>query len=208
MNFNVLGSNIKTLHTQVLFLAGICLAEAVSLVIAVGAATGIKERVVVVPPGLSGPVAIDWGKADAEYIKAFSLFYATLVGSITPRNITYVADRLSAMTSSVAYPQIRRQLLMLSKDPVFMDQATSSNFVSYQLIYEPERNKVFVVGEVRVQGGGAQPKVFPTVYEMTITINEGRPIVHAVNNYAGSEAHTASWIEEHPDWDKSTVDQK
>lgn len=202
MNLNMYGSNIRSLHKLTLILASICLVMGIALVFTIIHSNSLKERIVVVPPGLSGPVAIDWGKADAEYIKTFALFYSTLVGSINPRNVEYVADRLSAMTATNAYPQIRRSLLMLAKDPLFMDQATSSNFVSNSLFYEVDRNKVFVVGEIRVQGSTGQARVYATVYEMTITIEEGRPIVHSVDNYPGSEPHTAKWLLEHVGWNK------
>lgn len=202
MNLNIYGNNIRSLHKLTLILATICLATVVALIFTILHANSIKERIVIVPPGLSGPVSVDWGKADAEYIKTFGVFYSTLVGSINPRNVEYVADRLSAMTSTEAYPQIRRSLLMLAKDPLFMDQATSSNFVSQSLVYEVDRNKVFVIGEIRVQGSTGQARIFPTVYEMTITIKEGRPIVHSVDNYPGGEPHTAKWLLENPGWNK------
>ena len=202
MKFETYGQNNRDLYRLVLLLASVIFILSIGLVFAINYSNSIKERIVVVPPGLSGPVAIDWGRADAEYIKTFGLFYATLVGSINPRNVEYVADRLTAMTSKSAYPAIRRSLQVLSKDPLFMDQGTSSSFVYQALNYEPERNKVFVIGEVRVQGTPGQTKVFPTTYEMTITIEEGMPIVHSVDNYPGSEPHTYKWLLEHPEWNK------
>jgi conjugal transfer pilus assembly protein TraE len=206
VNFDIYGSNIRSLHKLTLILAATCLIMCGALVVTLIHANSIKERVVIVPPGLSGPVSVDWGKADSEYIKTFGLFYSTLVGSINPRNVEYVADRLSAMTSTAAYPQIRRSLLMLAKDPLFMDQATSSNFVSQALVYEAERNKVFVVGEVRVQGSVGQAKIFPTVYELKITIEEGKPIVHSVDNYPGSDPRTSKWLSENVGWDKKETE--
>ena len=57
-------------------------------------------------------------------------------------------------------------------------------------------------GEIRVQGSAGQARVFATVYEMTITIEEGRPIVHSVDNYPGSDPHTAKWLLEHVGWNQ------
>ena len=203
MKFEIYGQNNRDLYKLVLLLSGVIFLMAVSLVFSINYSSSLKERIVIVPPGLSGPVAVDWGRADAEYIKTFGLFYATLVGSINPRNVEYVADRLAAMTSQLAYPEIRRSLQVLSKDPLFMDQGTTTSFVSHSIAYEPERNKVFVLGEVRVQGLPSQSKVFDTVYEMTVTIDEGKPVVHSVDNYPGRDPRTAQWLLANPGWNQA-----
>lgn len=201
MKFEIYGQNNRDLYRLVLIMSSVIFLMALGLVFSINYSNSIKERIVIVPPGLSGPVAVDWGKADAEYIKTFGLFYATLVGSINPKNLEYVADRLSGMTSTEAYPSIRKQLQVLSKDPLFMDQGTTSSFASRELVYEPERNKVFVIGEVRIHGtSAAQAKVFDTVYEMTVTIEQGKPIVHSVDNYPGGEPRTWKWLQDHPNW--------
>ena len=200
MKFEIYGQNNRDLYRLVLVLSSVVFLMALGLVFSINYSNSIKERIVIVPPGLSGPVSVDWGKADAEYIKTFGLFYATLVGSINPKNLEYVSDRLSGMTSTEAYPSIRKQLQVLSKDPLFMDQGTTSSFSSRELVYEAERNKVFVLGEVRIHGTPAQAQTFQTVYEMTVTIEQGKPIVHSVDNYPGIEPRTAQWLQEHPNW--------
>jgi conjugal transfer pilus assembly protein TraE len=162
----------------------------------------MHDRIVIVPPGLSGPVAVDWGKADSEYIKTFGVFYATLLGTITPRNADYLADRLSGMTDATAYPIIRKQILAVGKDPAFATSGSTSNFISNQVIFEPVTGKVFVVGENQTYSGFGTPKISPVVYEMAISILEGRPVVFSVSNYAGDQPRTAEWKLQHPTWEK------
>ena len=200
MKLAIYGQNNRDLYRLVLIMASVIFLMAIGLVFSINYSSSIKERIVIVPPGLSGPVAVDWGRADAEYIKTFGLFYATLVGSINPKNLEYVSDRLSGMTSTEAYPSIRRQLQVLSKDPLFMDQGTTSSFASRELIYEAARNKVFVLGDVRIHGTPAQSRAFQTVYEMTVTIEQGKPIVHSVDNYPGATPRTAQWLIDNPNW--------
>lgn len=195
-------NNISELKKQVSVLGLICAALSVAVVIFVSVLASRHDRIVVVPPGLSGPVAVDWGLADSEYMKTFGIFYSTLLGTITPRNATYVADRLSAMTASAAYPAIRLSILSMAKDPSFSGSGSSSNFMSHQVIYEPETGKVFVAGDNQVFSGFGQPKLTPVVYEMDIRIIEGRPVVNSVINYPGPDPRTIDWKVAHPDWNK------
>lgn len=202
MNLNIHATSLASLQRQVSVLGFICIGAIVSLVFAVGSLVSRHDRIVVVPPGLSGPTAVDWGKADTEYLKAFGVFYSTLLGTITPRNAEYVADRLSSMTTPDTYAEIRKSILSLSKDPSFSASGATANFVSNQVIYEHETGRVFVLGENQVYSGSGQPKKTPIVYEMDIRIIEGRPVVRSVINYNGTDARTTEWKNNHPGWDK------
>ena len=195
-------NSLTSLKRQVSILLLACAALTLTVLICVGSLTSRHDRIVVVPPGLSGPVAIDWGKADVEYMKSFAIFYATLLGTITPRNAEYVADRLSAMTATNSYPLIRKSILSMAKDPSFANSGSATNFVSNQVINEPETGKVFVVGDNQIYSGFGHPKITPVVYEMDISIIEGRPIVSSVVNYPGVDGHTLDWKLNHPDWNK------
>ena len=207
MNLNIHATTLASLQRQVSVLGFICIGMAVSLVFAVGSLVSTHDRIVVVPPGLSGPTAVDWGKADTEYLKAFGVFYSTLLGTITPRNAEYVADRLTAMTEPAAYAEIRKSILALAKDPSFSSSGATANFVSNQVVYEPETGKVFVLGENQVYAGSGQPKKNPVVYEMDIRIVEGRPVVKSVTNYNGIHARTLEWKTNNPGWDKPKQQQ-
>lgn len=205
MNLNKYTSTLSGAKSATAVLGVACAALSVALLIAVSALASARERVVVVPPGLSGPVRIDWGRADTEYLKTFGVFYSTLLGTINPRNAEYVADRLSGMTAPEAYAQIRKSILATAKDPAFAGSGSTSNFVSRQVIQEPESGLVFVVGENQTYSGFGQAKVTPVTYEMDVRIVEGRPVVYSIVNYAGSDPHTAEWKQAHPGWDKPEV---
>ena len=203
MNHDQYSNSLSALKKQVSVLGLACAALSVAVLISVGTLASRHDRIVVVPPGLSGPVAVDWGRADAEYLKTFGIFYATLLGTITPRNAEYVADRLTSMTAPSVYPHIRKSILSVAKDPSFAGSGSTTNFVSNQVVFEPQTGKVFVSGDNRVYSGFGQPKIAQVVYEMDIRIVEGRPVVHSVTNYPGTEPRTTEWKAAHPGWNKS-----
>ena len=93
MDLSFYSTSLATLRKQVSVLGVACLALSITVCVMSLSLSNVHDRIVVVPPGLSGPVAIDWGRADAEYLKTFGLFYATLLGSVTPRNAMFVARR-------------------------------------------------------------------------------------------------------------------
>ncbi len=200
MNFDIYSNSLVDLKKQLTVLGLTSLALSVALCISLVAIASHRDRVVIVPPGLTGPVSVDWGGADVEYIKNFGLFYSTLLGTITPRNAQYVADRLSGMTSAAVYPQIRKQILSVAKDPAFAGSGSTTNFISNQVIYEPETGLVFIAGENQTYSGFGQPKVHQVVYEIDTRIIEGRPVVYSIINYAGTEARTQAWKLAHPGW--------
>lgn len=195
-------SSLSSLKKREALLGITCAALAIALLITVSTLTQRRDRIIIVPPGLTGPVAVDWGKADTEYLKTFGLFYATLLGTITPRNAEYVADRLSGMTSAASYPSIRKSILATAKDPSFINSGSATNFIANLVIHDSEGGSIFVVGEHRVYTGFGVPKISALVYEMDIRIVEGRPVVDAVTNYPGTEPRTKQWKASHPGWDK------
>lgn len=205
MNLNKYTSTLSGAKSATAILGVACAGLSLALLISVSALASRHERIVVVPPGLSGPATVDWGRADTEYMKTFAVFYTTLLGTINPRNAEYVADRLSGMTSPDAYAQIRKSILAAAKDPAFAGSGSTSNFVSREVIHEVTTGLVFVVGENQTYSGFGQPKIAPVTYEMDVRIVEGRPVVYSVINYTGSEAHTAEWKLSHPNWDKVEV---
>lgn len=79
MNHDQYSNSLSALKKQVSILGLACAALSVSVLVSVGTLASRHDRIVVVPPGLSGPVAVDWGRADAEYLKTFGIFYATLL---------------------------------------------------------------------------------------------------------------------------------
>jgi conjugal transfer pilus assembly protein TraE len=208
MNISSLSSNINSLRKQIIVLGAAVLVLTITLFISVVKLTQIHERVVVVPPGLTGPVTIDWGRADAEYMKSFGFFYATLLGTINPTNINYVADRLSFITEPTVFSDINKQIRSLARDPVFRSSIASANFSVSQMIEDKESGKIFAVGDNTTYSGVGSPTKTQMVYEMEIKIIEGRPLVMSVLRYPGNIARTEKWKRENVGWEKQVAAQE
>jgi conjugal transfer pilus assembly protein TraE len=158
----------------------------------------MHERVVVTPPHITERMEVGWDSANQEYYKSFGLYLSGLVGNITPKNADFIIEALSSFLDPTIYSEVRSKLRAMTNDPVFLDSGTYSYFSPNSVVYEPEKNRVFIIGDLMMGSSARQPRAQSVVYEFVITIKDGRPFVRSVNNYAGSEAKTEAWKATHP----------
>lgn len=157
--------------------------------------SSMHERVTLVPPHLEKRATIGWNTADAEYMKGFAMWFAMLTGNVTPKSVTVTADILSGFVAPAIYPDVRKQILALAKDPAFNSSGGSVRFDPNDILYEAQSNKVFVLGDTTTQDASGRTNKQNAVVELEIRIENGRPLVTGMWNYPGNEAHTLEWHE-------------
>ena len=182
--------------TSVMLLSNVALALALSAMV-VDKLTD-HERLVLVPPYIDKAVKVGWKSADAEYLKSFGLYFATLSANVSPKNVTFVTDSLSGMVSSRIYPDVRKKLLVLAEDPVFKTNGGSVRFEPDRVVFEADTSKVFVSGNMTTQTAGCRQESASLTYEMRIEMHAGRPLVDALTHYPGNQPRTLKWLEGNP----------
>jgi conjugal transfer pilus assembly protein TraE len=192
-------SRLSATWDRTLWTNAILLVANAALAVGLAAAAVVEvtrhERVVLVPPGLDERAQVAWKAASAEYFKAWGLYVATLVGNVTPNNVSFVADSLSPLFSPRIYASVRTQILALAKDPVF-GRATAVNYFSpTQAIYEPATGKVFIVGTIVTSTFEKTGETRHVVYEMKWRMQAGLPLVVEFTSYEGSQPKTLKWLE-------------
>ncbi len=162
------------------------------------------ERLVVTPPHLNKAVVVEWDTADKEYLEGFGLFTVTLIGNITPKNVTMVADVVSSYLDAPIYSQVRSEILSLADDPVFQKASAINYFAPERTVYELDADKVqkvFVVGQLITSGfdanlgrnsAGVETKW--VTYEMALAMRAGKPVITAFTSYKGNQPHTMKWL--------------
>jgi len=161
-----------------------------------------RERVVVMPPLAlqeGRRMEIAWESANQEYAKSFAMYVATLIGNITPENVTFVADSISTYFSPTIYSDVRARILSLAKDEVWSTSTQASYFAPRQVIYEEGTNRVFVVGDIIITGYGKLSERRPVIYEMIVKIRDGRPLVDHFTSYEGTQPRTVKWLLNQPE---------
>ncbi len=200
MNFDNYLANLKALNQRNAWLSVAVAALSISTLILVVSIIGKHDRIVVVPPGLSGETSVNWNSADVQYITAMATTYATAVGSINPKNINTVVDKLSALSEPAFYSILKKKLLARTLNPAFTGSGVSTSFTpTASTVYDPEINTVYVYGEESVNTAYGPSKISPFIYEVILKIVEGRPVIYGITSYPGLEAHTPKWKTDHPD---------
>lgn len=169
-----------------------------ALLISVYTQSTNHERIVLTPPHVTERMSVGWNSADAEYLKSFGMYFALLTANVTPRNIDFVVNSLTTLVSPRIYPDVRKKLKTLAEDPLFKSQGGSVQFDITNVTYEPDTGKVFVTGELTQRSVLRRGEREPWVYEMKVSMVDGRPLVEALDSYQGNEPHTLKWFERHP----------
>lgn len=200
MKFDSYSANLKALNQRNSLLSITVAALSIATFLLVISTLGRHDRVVIVPPGLTGETSVSWNSSDAQYITTMATAYAIAVGSINPKNIATVVDKLSALSDPAFYSILKKKLLARTLNPAFNGSGVSLSFTpTLQTQYEPEINTVYVFGEESVNTAYGPSKISPFIYEVVLKIVEGRPVIYGITSYPGMEAHTPKWKIDHAD---------
>jgi len=194
------GETVESTKSQNGFLLFSNLALSLAVVVLAIKTFSDHEVTRLVPPGLSKAATVGWDSSDPEYKKSFGMYVAILAGNINAKNATFVVDQLSTLVTPRIYTKTRVALLKQVQSDSFTRDGVSTVFSVDRLVYEPAKNRVFAIGTNTVEAAGNSAAVKkPWTYEMVIVISEGKPVVDAITNYAGSDPHTEAWRKLHPE---------
>lgn len=159
---------------------------------------GQHETTRLVPPNLDKAVKIGWNSADEEYLKSFGLYASVLMGNVTPKNVSFVADSVSAFVDPKIYPEVRKKMFVLANDPVFATNAGSVSWSAVAVSYEKESSKVFIIGSMESRSATGKITTEPAVIEYVMHVRSGRPVIEAFDTYPGTNPKTLKWLAAHP----------
>lgn len=145
------------------------------------AALRTERSVILVPPGLTEETEVSRNRASQNFKEAWGMFVAQLLGNVTPGNVEFVRQSLSPMLSSGIYRSVMSG--MAAQIEEIKREQVSLSFNPKEVLYEPETDKVFVTGMLRMQGPGSKPVDRQRTYEMVIDINDYRPLIRHIDAY-------------------------
>lgn len=179
----------------------------VVLAISVYSNVTTHDRLVFIPQGLPANASVSWDTADPIYMNMTAASMAQLVGSINPKNLRYIVDSLSKIVEPGLYSELRKKLLAKEKNPVFNHSGASTSFTLTETpIYEPADNgqggTSFVFGNQSSSNFYQKVEHQPYIYEISLRIVNGAPVIYKIDSYPGTEARTKDWLAKHPDFKK------
>lgn len=166
---------------------------AVTAAAAVMHSMSIRDRIVLTPMTIDRTMVVEWGSADEEYLKAFSLSVGQLVGNITPQNANFVVNALSGFLDSSIYSEVRKKIIALSISRQFKESASATRFLPN--VVESEEGKYFVGGNMELTAATGK-QLTPLTFEFKIKIKDGRPVIYSFDNYQ-DVPHMKEWLMHH-----------
>jgi|GEM_PF-1437552 conjugal transfer pilus assembly protein TraE len=142
------------------------------------------EIIIMVPPQLEAETKIVNGEGDAEYQKRFAFSFANLIGNVTPKNVQFIVDQVNASFS----PALRDATAQSIENDarILRSRDLKSTFVVEDMLFNDDRNIVWVWGERTIKGDGVPPVSNPYTFEFQIKPVNGFPrILH----YDAFEGH-------------------
>lgn len=163
---------------------GILVALSIIAIIFLAVQLGAKDqKIVIAPYTLSEEGWVSRDNASREYKEAMGLFFAELLGNVSPENIGFIRDRIEPILTS----RIRQDVMttLATQAETIKSESVSISFTPRSLIYEKETDKVFVSGSTRTEGPSGGSTDEQRTYEFRFVINKYLPQLADIDNYPG-----------------------
>lgn len=152
-----------------------------------------KTRVVLVPPNLTTQARVGYVTASGNYLKAWGLYLAEMIGNITPANADFTIASIHRLFSASIYVATERQIDEYASDE--RKTGIVSFYHAHEIRWQPATKTVFVTGDmVTTTADGSTSGRVQETFQFDMNVVDGQPVVTRFLAYHGP-AHTLRWIE-------------
>ncbi|MEW6657357.1 MAG: TraE/TraK family type IV conjugative transfer system protein [Thermodesulfobacteriota bacterium] len=144
-----------------------------------------RDTIVQVPANLSKEIRVGLNVGDRSYKESWGLFFAMLLGNVTPKTIDFVLER----TGKYLSPSIYQDTL---KDMYAQAQQLKTNNLT--ITYEPlevdfdeKTGRVLVKGLALMRGAYGAPQTLARTYELGIEVRDYQPVLSYLASYERKE---------------------
>jgi conjugal transfer pilus assembly protein TraE len=140
-----------------------------------------KEVVVLVPPLLKEQAKVSLKKADQKYQETWALYFALLLGNVTPRNIEFVAAEIEKYLAPAIYQDLMKSIYEQAKD--IQEANLSTTFEPRELVYDDKTGHVLVKGQMVMRGTFGKPQNLSKTFEFGIAVQNYYPQIISLDAY-------------------------
>lgn len=184
MTFAVFLDTWRGLHLQNRILFGCVACLSVATLVLAWRTFSIETAVILVPEGLNRETRIMKDEADGKFREAWALFYAQLIGNVTPNTADFVEKTLAPSLSSSIYATVMK-IVVAQVEDIKRDRV-SLIFTPHEVTSEPASGKIFVTGDSVAEGPSGNAEKSTRTYEFKVDIQQYRPILAWVTSYKGA----------------------
>lgn len=181
MNFKKFLSSYSGIRQENLFYRVVCVVLLAANLLLGVAVLSRKEVVVLVPPLLKEQAKVSLKKADQKYQESWALFFALLLGNVTPRNIEFVAAEIEKYLAPSVYQDLMKDIYEQAKSVKEVNLSTT--FEPRELVYDDKTQHVLVKGQMMMRGAFGKPQNLGKTFEFGIAVNNYYPEITFLNAY-------------------------
>lgn len=161
-------------------------------------------KVVIKPYTLTEEAWITQDMASEEYQEAMALFFAELLGNVTPATVDFIKHRIDPMLAA----SIRQDVISTLTDQAqtIKTEQVAISFSPRSVLYERPSGKVFVSGRSKTIGPSGSEKEENRTFEFKFTTVDYLPRLTSIDNYSG-QPMTQELIEQRAKLQRSRAEQ-
>ncbi len=142
------------------------------------------EIITVVPPTMTEKSWVSKTDSSAEYVDAWAMYIAMLLGNVSPGNAAVVKDAIGPILAPEIYQQVMevldKQIYSIRQDRV------SLSFEPQKVLRDVENpNKFFVTGRSVTQGPTGDKRRTNRTYEFELVIRDYKPVLKWISTNIG-----------------------
>lgn len=119
--------------------------------------------------------------SSVSYKESWGFYLATLLGNITPANVTFVKERIGPLLSPRIYNDVIQ--ILESQSVQIINDKVSLRFEPRYVEYEETTNKVFVYGHSFIKAVNTEEKRSERTYEFKLRISNYIPTLDFIDLY-------------------------
>lgn len=151
-----------------------------------------RETVVLVPANLSKEVRVGVAVGDRAYRETWGLFFALLLGNVTPKTIDFVLERVGKCLAPGIYQETLKAMYAQAKELKVNNLAIS--FEPAEVAYDEKTDRVLVKGVALLKGAFGAPQSLARTYELGIEVRDYRPVLTYLASYEKKEEGNAGKV--------------
>jgi len=142
-----------------------------------------EVAVVLTPPTLNEPVQVARRQADAGYKMTWGLFFAQLLGNVTPGTADLILPALEPLLAPAIYQPVRDAIA--EQLAAFTREQLTTRFEPRHSRYDVASDTVYVTGVLITSGVSSTPQRSERTYELQIAVDDYRPRLMRISVNAG-----------------------
>lgn len=144
-----------------------------------------SERVVLVPPHLTGPAWVERNKVSPQYLEEMALFFGSILLNKTPQSAPYLHELLLRYADARGIGKLKHQLR--EEEERYQKSGLSTSFYPKKVTVREKSLQVDLSGEM--VGYVSQKCIFQheETYRLTFSFAQGRLLITSFESLTGRE---------------------